>query len=58
MTINLDDRRPSPLDFPDGLSADEKAARWADLVAHAERLPEAALDEALRELLGRSRRGV
>jgi len=58
MTLNPDDKRPSPLDFPDGLSPDEKAARWADLVAHADRLPDAALDAALQELLGRSRRGV
>ena len=58
MTHNSDSQRPSPLDFPEGLSADEKAARWAELLAHAERLHETELDEALYQLLCRSRRGI
>jgi hypothetical protein len=57
MTHNSDQQRPSPLNFPEGLSAEGKAARWAELLAHAERLPDAELDEALYQLLCRSRRG-
>jgi hypothetical protein len=58
MTHNHDLQRPSPLNFPDGLSADQKAARWVELFAHAERLTDADLDEALHELLCRTRRGA
>ena len=57
MTHNSDQQRPSPLNFPDGLSADEKAARWIELLAHAERVTDGDLDEALYQLLCRSRRG-
>jgi len=58
MTHTRDSQRPSPLNFPEGLTADEKAARWADLLAQPERLADADLDEALYQLLCRSRRGV
>ena len=57
MTHNSDQQRPSPLNFPEGLTADEKTARWAELLAHAERVTDADLDEALYQLLCRSRRG-
>jgi hypothetical protein len=58
MTHNSDSGRPSPLNFPEGLTADQKAARWAELLAHAERVSDADLDEALYQLLCKSRRGI
>ena len=57
MTHNSDQQRPSPLIFPEGLTADQKTARWAELFAHAERVTDADLDEALYQLLCRSRLG-
>jgi len=58
MTHTSDDsQRPrSPLDFPDALSVDDRAARWAELLAHEERLPDEVLDAALFEMMQRSRR--
>jgi hypothetical protein len=58
MTHTPDDtaRPRSPLDFPAHLSVDERAALWAELLAHEDRLPEAALDQALFELMDESRR--
>ena len=58
MTHNKDSGRRSPLNFPEGLTADEKTARWTGLFAHAELVSDADLDEALYQLLCRSRRGV
>jgi len=57
MTHTPDDTRPSPLDFPEGLGPDEKAARWRALLAEDASVPEAELDAALYELMSRSRRG-
>ena len=48
-------RPRTPLDFPDGLSVDERAARWSELLAHEERVSDEALDAALFEMMQRSR---
>ena len=45
----------SPLEFPDGLTVDERAERWAEVLAHEERLTDASLDAALFALMQRSR---
>ena len=51
-----DPSRPrTPLDFPDGLSVDERAACWSELLAHEERVSDADLDAALFEMMQRSR---
>ena len=60
-TSDPDSPRPrSPLEFPDGLTVDERAERWAEVLAHEERLTDTALDAALfadaaepRDLLSR-----
>ncbi|HEX5012465.1 MAG TPA: hypothetical protein VFY71_18910 [Planctomycetota bacterium] len=55
-TSDADSSSPrSPLEFPDGLSVDERAERWAKVLAHEERLTEADLDAALLALMQRSR---
>ncbi len=58
MTHTPDDtRRPrSPLDFPAHLDVDERAALWAELLAHEDRVTDADLDAALFELMDESRR--
>ena len=57
MTHTNDDsrRQRSPLDFPEHLGIDERAARWAELLARDERLTDQVLDDALFELMQRSR---
>jgi len=55
-TSDPDSPRPrSPLEFPDGLTVDERAERWTEILAHEERLTDAALDAALIALMERSR---
>ena len=45
----------SPLEFPDGLTVDERAERWTEILEHEERLTDTALDAALFALMQRSR---
>ena len=55
-TSDPDSPRPrSPLEFPDGLTVDERAERWTEILEHEERLTDAALDAALFALMQRSR---
>jgi len=60
MTHTPDDtpRPRSPLDFPEHLTVDERAALWAELLAHEDRVPDVALDEALFEMMDESRRST
>jgi hypothetical protein len=55
-TSDPDSPRPrSPLEFPDGLTVDERAERWTEILEHEERLTDTALDAALFALMQRSR---
>ena len=50
--------RSSPLDFAEHLTVDERAARWAELLAHEELVTDADLDRALFEMMDESRRST
>ena len=60
MTHTFDDspRERSPLDFPGHLDVNGRAALWAELLAHEERLTDMHLNQALFELMDESRRST
>jgi hypothetical protein len=51
-------RASSPLDFPEHLDVDERAALWAELLCHEDRVTDAHLDQALYEMMDESRRST